>query len=202
MKMCRFHAMHPALAQAPKGVYFVKGSDGIVPYVKKMTDDLQLPLFGEVVLKSSSSQQRFTVIKSHFDTAFCITPSDIVPWACFGWCVPIVDDPDEATLQATVQEQKIVTNPNGGKVLMEMVTFVAIPDHVGKKNIALTRPRFDCDVDPSKKWNKYASAFSKKILDKKLMPSTPAAPAVDDSESKEAKPASDSVPAAIRHLLI
>ena len=122
-----------------------------------------------------------------------------MPGPCFAWCVPIVDDPEEATLQASIVEKKIEAGTHGTKVLMELPTFSAVAAHIGKKNMPLTRPRFDIDVDNNKKYNKFCAALSKKIVDKKIMPATPAALAV---EAPAAQPKSENAPASTKHLLI
>ena len=127
MEMCRFHAMAGVLSQVPHGVYFVNNPDGtIVPHVTKMTSELSLPFHGDFTM--SGGARKITVAK-HFGIVFCITATDLP--LCFAWCVPIVDDPDEATLQVQVSEQN-EAGIGSNKGVMVVPSLSALDSQIGK----------------------------------------------------------------------
>ena len=195
LRNIRFTAMMPACNQkSSKGIYFIKQLDGsTAPCVSKMTEPLELQFFGDVEVKTSNSQRIH--LCHHVGAKFSLVPSDSFPAPCFAWTVPIVDDPDEATMDMEFVEKKFWDQV--GKVTLCMPILKPKPEHLDKKNVVLSRGRYDLDLEPTKKYNKGASTISKKLSSllpaKTMAPSEVAIPAAQKQGSE--------APAHIKHLL-
>ena len=195
LRNIRFTALMPACTQKnSNGIYFIKQLDGsTAPCVCKMTQTFELQFFGDVDAKASSLQRM--QLCSHLGAKFSIEPSDSFPAPCFAWTVPIFDDPDEATMVMEFVEKKF--GEAGGKVTVCMPILRPKPEHIDKKNVVLSRGRYDLDLEPTKKYNKGASTISKKLSSllpaKSMAPSEVTIPAAQKQGSE--------APAHIKHLL-